>query len=71
MIPLTIAQIRAFAKRNVGRRVEVELKSGREIEGVIVFAGNFSLILRRRVRGVFVRVRIFYRNIAEIERDND
>lgn len=68
---MTIRSIRRFAQRNVGRRVEVDLKSGREFEGVIVFAGRLSLILRRRVRGVFVRTRIFYRNIAHIERDRD
>lgn len=68
---MTIAEIRRFARRNVGRRVEVELRSGRDIEGVIVFAGTLSLILRIRVRGGFVRRRIFYRNIREIELDRD
>ncbi|GAB6989662.1 hypothetical protein [Paenibacillus pini] len=62
-------RVRRFARRNVGRRVEIELFSGREFEGVIVFAGIFSLILRIRVRGGFVNRTILYRNIDEIKRD--
>lgn len=64
---MTLIEIRRFARRHVGRRVIVVLRSGRRIEGVIVFAGLLSLILRVRVRGVFVRRRIFYREIARIE----
>ncbi|MNJ58992.1 hypothetical protein D3C77_546530 [compost metagenome] len=68
---MTIAEIRRFARRNLGRRVEVELRSGRVVEGVIVFAGIFSLILRIRVRGRFIRRRIFFRDILSIELDRD
>ncbi|MDR0267961.1 acetyl-CoA acetyltransferase [Paenibacillus sp.] len=63
---MTIAEIRRVARGNLGRRVIVELKSGRDVEGVIVFAGIFSLILRTRVRGRIVFRRIFYRNIIRI-----
>ncbi len=66
VIILTLFEIRRFARRHFGRRVIVVLRSGRRIEGVIVFAGLFSLILRVRIRGVFVRRRIFYRDIARI-----
>lgn len=66
---MTLIEIRHFARRHVGRRrrVIVVLRSGRRIEGVIVFVGLLSLILRMRVRGVFVRRRIFFRDIVRIE----
>lgn len=68
---MTIAEIRRFARRNVGRRVDIELRSGRDIEGVIVSAGSLSLVLRVRVRGELVRRTIAYRNIIDIELDQD
>ena len=58
---------RHFVRRHFSRRVIIVLRSGRRIEGVIVFVGLLSLILRMRVRGVFVRRRIFFRDIVRIE----
>ncbi|MDR0267963.1 hypothetical protein [Paenibacillus sp.] len=65
---MTIAEIRRIARRNLGRRVVIELRSGLFAEGIIVFAGISSLVLRSRVgRRRFVRTRIFYRNIISID----
>lgn len=66
-----IARLRRRAQRWVGRRVDLELRNGRDFEGVIVSAGRNSLVLRRRVRGRIVERRFSYRNISELELDRD
>jgi len=45
----------------------VQLRSGKDVESVIVSAETLSLVLRVRVRAIFVRRRIFFRNIISIE----
>lgn len=64
-----IRRIRRLARRWVGRRVEIELFNGRDFEGVIVSAGQSSLLLRRRIRGRRVLIRYAYRRIADIDLD--
>lgn len=64
-----IERIRRRARRWVGRRVDVELRSGRDFEGVIVAAGQNSLLLRRRVRGRIVVRRYAYRDIRDLDLD--
>ena len=62
-----IRRLRRRARRWLGRCVEIENFSDREFKGVITRAGTNSLTVRTR-RG---RFRIFYRNIAEMKRDDD
>jgi hypothetical protein len=62
-----IARLRRLARRWLGRRVEVELFNDRDFEGRIVRVTPRYLVLRRRRRGIIVRIRIFFRAIEEIK----
>jgi hypothetical protein len=68
---LTPRQVRRFVRQNIGRRVDIELISGRDIEGVIVSAREttFRLRIRRRNRNIIIV--ISYRRVRDIELDRD
>ncbi|BFH12384.1 acetyl-CoA acetyltransferase [Paenibacillus melissococcoides] len=68
---LTPRQVRRFVRRNIGRRVDIELVSGLDIEGVIVSAGVTTFRLRIRRRGRNIIVVIAYRRVRDIELDRD
>ncbi|WP_019422374.1 hypothetical protein [Paenibacillus sp. OSY-SE] len=68
---MSAREVRRFVERNIGRRVDVDLIGGANLEGVILSAGvtTFPLHIRRRGRNI-VR-RIAYTSVREINLDRD
>lgn len=64
-----IERLRRLARRWIGRRVDIERFRGSDLEGVIVAVREDYLVLRIRRRGEFVRVRVFFANIEDIDLD--
>lgn len=64
-----IERLRRQARRWIGRRVDVDRFVGSDIEGVLVSVFENYIVLRVRRRGEWVRVRVNFTNIEDIDLD--
>lgn len=64
-----IQRLRQQAQAWIGRRVDIDRYNGSDLEGVIVAVREDYLILRVRRNGQFVRVRVYFTNIEDIDLD--
>lgn len=64
-----IERLRQQAQAWIGRRVDIDRYNGSDLEGVIVAVREDYLILRVRRNGQYVRVRVYFTNIEDIDLD--
>ncbi|KIV59128.1 hypothetical protein AM501_13325 [Aneurinibacillus migulanus] len=64
-----IERLRRRAAALLGRRVDVELFNGRDIEGILVLVRRNFIVLRVRRRGRIIRIRIPFTRIEDIDLD--
>lgn len=64
-----IERLRRRAAALLGRRVDVELFNGRDIEGILVLVRRNFIVLRVRRRGLITRIRIPFIRIEDIDLD--
>lgn len=64
-----IERLRRQARAWIGRRVDIDRFNGSDLEGVIVAVREDYLVLRVRRNGQYVRVRVYFTNIEDIDLD--